>query len=299
MLFGKVVASNVIDGKALGAELENSLKIRVSNIKKVHRPPHLVVIIVGDDPASKVYVRNKERACKRIGIDSTRVDLPSTCSPEDLENLIGEFNEDPGVDGILVQSPLPTGFDEIGITELIDPRKDVDGFHPINLGRIVTGRLGGLLPCTPSAVMKILESTGVEMKGKRALVVGRSRIVGMPTALLMAQKGIDATVTVCHSKSEDLEGLCKSSDIIVAAAGKAGMIHHQWVPIGSIIIDVGINRVEEDGRSRLVGDVEGAASTRASWITPVPGGVGPMTIAMLMSNTVTAAESIFNRSEDS
>ena len=184
------MTAQLIDGKALGATIERSLKADAEEIGGRRGAPHLVVIIVGDDAASHVYVRNKQRACERIGIKSTRYDLPRSCDPEDLMELIERLNEDEEVDGILVQSPLPPGFDEVMVTEAIDPRKDVDGFHPVNLGRIVTGKLDGLLPCTPSAVIRMLESTGEALSGKRALVVGRSRIVGMPAALLLAQRGL-------------------------------------------------------------------------------------------------------------
>ena len=283
------MTAQLIDGKALGATIERSLKADAEEIGGRRGAPHLVVIIVGDDAASHVYVRNKQRACERIGIKSTRYDLPRSCDPEGLMELIERLNEDEEVDGILVQSPLPPGFDEVMVTEAIDPRKDVDGFHPVNLGRIVTGKLDGLLPCTPSAVIRMLESTGEVLSGKRALVVGRSRIVGMPAALLLAQRGVDATVTISHSKSQDLRRLCLESDIIVAAVGRPGMIEADWVAPGAIVIDVGINRIIVDGAGKLVGDVEEGAFERASWMTPVPGGVGPMTIAMLMSNTIRAA----------
>ncbi len=291
MLVRGIVVASIIDGKRLGAEIEEELKSNVSLMASSSRAPHLVVVIVGEDPASHVYVRNKERACKRIGIRSTRYDLPEDSNHEDLISLIKKLNDDQEVDGILVQSPLPSNFDEISITEMIRPDKDVDGFHPINLGRIVTGRTDGMLPCTPSGIMRMLESTGENLRGKKALVIGRSRIVGMPAALLLVQRGIDATVTIAHSRSEDLESLCRESDILIAAVGKPGMIRKEWVKDGAIVIDVGINRVEGEGRSRLVGDVEEGASKYAKWITPVPGGVGPMTISMLMTNTVKAAES--------
>ncbi|MBH32899.1 MAG: bifunctional methylenetetrahydrofolate dehydrogenase/methenyltetrahydrofolate cyclohydrolase FolD [Euryarchaeota archaeon] len=284
------MSASIIDGKQLGAEIEEGLKSSVSKMTASSRAPHLVVVIVGKDPASFVYVRNKEKACKRIGIRSTRYDLPEDSNHDDLISLVRKLNDDPEVDGILIQSPLPSDFDEIGITEMIRPDKDVDGFHPVNLGRIVTGRTDGMLPCTPSGIMKMLEWTGESLKGKKALVIGRSRIVGMPAALLLAQRGIDATVTISHSKSEDLESLCRSSDILIAAVGKPDMVRKEWVKEGAIVIDVGINRVEVGGRIRLVGDVEEGASEYAKWITPVPGGVGPMTISMLMMNTVRAAE---------
>lgn len=291
MLTRSLVVARIIDGKRLGAEIEEELKSRVSRMVSSSRAPHLVVVIVGDDPASHVYVRNKERACKRIGIRSTRYDLPGDSVQDDLVSLIQELNDDQDVDGILVQSPLPSSFDEIGITEMIRPDKDVDGFHPINLGRIVTGKTDGMLPCTPSGIMRMLESTGESLAGKKALVIGRSRIVGMPAALLLAQRGIDATVTIAHSRSKDLELLCRDSDVLIAAVGRPGMVPREWVKDGAIVVDVGINRVESEGGSKLIGDVEEGASEYARWITPVPGGVGPMTISMLMTNTVRAAES--------
>ena len=285
------MTASIIDGKRLGAEIEEGLKSSVSRMVSSSRAPHLVVVIVGDDPASHVYVRNKEKACRRIGIRSTRYDLPGDSEQSDLISLIEELNADEEVDGILVQSPLPTDFDEIGITEMIHPKKDVDGFHPINLGRIVTGKTDGMLPCTPSGIMRMLESTEEKLVGKKALVVGRSRIVGMPIALLLAQRGIDATVTIAHSRTRGLESLCRDSDILVAAVGRPGMVRKEWIKQGAIVVDVGINRVEDNGRSKLVGDVQEGASEYAKWITPVPGGVGPMTISMLMMNTVKAAES--------
>ena len=291
MLTRRPVTASIIDGKRLGAEIEEGLKSSVSRMVSSSRAPHLVVVIVGDDPASHVYVRNKEKACKRIGIRSTRYDLPGDSEQSDLISLIEELNADEEVDGILVQSPLPTDFDEIGITEMIHPKKDVDGFHPINLGRIVTGKTDGMLPCTPSGIMRMLESTEENLVGKKALVVGRSRIVGMPIALLLAQRGIDATVTIAHSRTRGLESLCRDSDILVAAVGRPGMVRKEWIKQGAIVVDVGINRVEDNGRSKLVGDVQEGASEYAKWITPVPGGVGPMTISMLMMNTVKAAES--------
>jgi len=291
MLARSPVTASIIDGKRLGAEIEEGLKSSVSRMVSSSRAPHLVVVIVGDDPASHVYVRNKEKACRRIGIRSTRYDLPGDSEQSDLISLIEELNADQEVDGILVQSPLPTDFDEIGITEMIHPDKDVDGFHPINLGRIVTGKTDGMLPCTPSGIMRMLESTEEKLGGKKALVIGRSRIVGMPIALLLAQRGIDATVTIAHSRSRDLESLCRDSDILVAAVGRPGMVRKEWIKQGAIVVDVGINRIEDKGRSKLVGDVQEGASEYARWITPVPGGVGPMTISMLMMNTVKAAES--------
>ncbi|MBK70575.1 MAG: bifunctional methylenetetrahydrofolate dehydrogenase/methenyltetrahydrofolate cyclohydrolase FolD [Euryarchaeota archaeon] len=283
----------IIDGKALGREIEDGLSRRVRSLAEKGVRPHLAVIIVGDDPASHVYVRNKQRACERIGIVSTRIDLTSEISQEELISKIQEFNEDESVHGILVQSPLPEGIDEISVVETIDPAKDVDGFHPSNLGRIVMGDRNGLVPCTPSAVMEILRHYGPELEGKRAVVIGRSRIVGMPLSILLAQKGADTTVTIAHSKTGSLGEICRGADILIAAVGRAEMVKSAWIKPGSTVIDVGINRINDDSResgNRLVGDVEEGAKEIAGRITPVPGGVGPMTIAMLMSNTVLAAE---------
>ena len=285
------MASGLIDGKACAADLEEELKSRISSCKV---QPHLAVVIVGDDPASHVYVANKVKACERLGIKSTHVELPSDTTEENLKQIIGELNREKNLHGILVQSPLPNHMDEESLTDLIDPRKDVDGFHPVNLGRLVQGRMDGLLPCTPSGVMKMLDWSGVNLTGKKAVVIGRSRIVGMPQALLLAAKGADATVTILHSRSEDVRKECLSADVIVAAAGRPEMVKADWVKPGAVVIDVGINRVDDSTRERgwrLAGDVDASVAEIASLLSPVPGGVGPMTIAMLMNNTVRAAES--------
>ena len=237
---------------------------------------------------------NKVKACERLGIKSTHVELPSDTTEEKLKQIIGELNREKNLHGILVQSPLPKHMDEESLTDLIDPRKDVDGFHPVNLGRLVQGRMDGLLPCTPSGVMKMLDWSGVNLTGKKAVVIGRSRIVGMPQALLLAAKGADATVTILHSRSEDVRKECLSADVIVAAAGRPEMVKADWVKPGAVVIDVGINRVDDSTRERgwrLAGDVDPSVAEIASLLSPVPGGVGPMTIAMLMNNTVRAAES--------
>ena len=280
-----------LDGKACAADLEDRLKQRISECGVT---PHLAVVIVGDDPASHVYVANKVKACERLGIKSTHVELPSDTTEENLKQIIGELNREKNLHGILVQSPLPNHMDEESLTDLIDPRKDVDGFHPVNLGRLVQGRMDGLLPCTPSGVMKMLDWSGVNLTGKKAVVIGRSRIVGMPQALLLAAKGADATVTILHSRSEDVRKECLSADVIVAAAGRPEMVKADWVKPGAVVIDVGINRVDDSTRERgwrLAGDVDPSVAEIASLLSPVPGGVGPMTIAMLMNNTVRAAES--------
>jgi methylenetetrahydrofolate dehydrogenase (NADP+)/methenyltetrahydrofolate cyclohydrolase len=220
--------------------------------------------------------------------------LESDITEETLRSTIMELNSNSNVHGILIQSPLPSHMDEESLTDLIDPAKDVDGFHPINLGRLVQGRLDGLLPCTPSGVMQMLEWSGVDLTGKKAVVIGRSRIVGMPQALLLAAKGADATVTIVHSRTADARAECLAADVIIAAVGRAEMVKADWVKPGAIVIDVGINRIDDPSRERgwrLAGDVDPSVGDVASLLSPVPGGVGPMTIAMLMANTVTAAES--------
>lgn len=283
----------ILDGKALGLRIEAHLAERVAALKNSGIEPHLAVVLAGDDPASHVYVRNKQRACERCGIKSTRIDLPNDVSQEQLMRVVANLNSDESVHGILVQSPTPGGTDELAITETIDPSKDVDGFHPTNLGRLVMGLTDGLLPCTPAGVIQIIEDANINLIGKKAVVIGRSRIVGMPLALLLAQKGVDATVTIAHSRTEDIGEICRTADLVVAAIGRAETIQADWIKPGATVIDVGINRVVDESRdsgSRLAGDVDPAVSEVAGYMTPVPGGVGPMTISMLMSNTVRAAE---------
>jgi len=291
------VSAVILDGKALGLRIEEHLAERVAALKNSGIEPHLAVVLAGDDPASHVYVRNKQRACERCGIKSTRIDLPNDVSQEQLIRVVTNLNSDESVHGILVQSPTPDGTDELAITEKIDPSKDVDGFHPTNLGRLVMGQTDGLLPCTPAGVIQIIEDANIDLTGKKAVVIGRSRIVGMPLALLLAQKGIDATVTIAHSRTEDIGEICRTADLVVAAIGRAETIQADWIKPGSTVIDVGINRVVDKSRdsgSRLAGDVDPAVSEVAGHMTPVPGGVGPMTISMLMSNTVRAAEMLFD-----
>jgi len=278
-----------IDGNACGAAVEASLTERIAALST---PPHLAVVIVGDDPASHVYVGAKERACARLGIRSTRIDLSADADFSEVASTVKHLNADPDVNGILVQSPLPTGMDEIAITDLIDPVKDVDGFHAQNLGRLVQGDASGLLPCTPAGVMRMLEWSNIELSGKRAVVIGRSRIVGMPLSLLLAQKGADATVTIAHSRTQDMADLCREADVVIAAVGRSEMVTSNWVKPGATVIDVGVNRVDDDSDKgyHLTGDVHPDVAEVAGAISPVPGGVGPMTIAMLMANTVRAAE---------
>jgi methylenetetrahydrofolate dehydrogenase (NADP+)/methenyltetrahydrofolate cyclohydrolase len=282
-----------LDGKACALEVESELTYRVAKLKEFGTQPHLAVIIVGDDPASHVYVNSKVKTCARLGIRSTHIALPSDTEETVVREHILSLNAQDDLHGILVQSPLPKHMDEEALTDLIDPAKDVDGFHPQNLGRLVQGRTDGMLPCTPSGVMRMLRWANIDLKGKRVVVLGRSRIVGMPAALLLAAKGADATVTVVHSRTEDAESICQEADIVVAAVGRPNMVTSSWVKPGAIVVDVGINRVDDTTRERgwrLAGDVNPNVGEKASWLSPVPGGVGPMTIAMLMENTVRAAE---------
>ena len=278
----------VVDGKALALGLEEGLRERVEALKQNEIVPHLAVVIAGDDPASHVYVRNKQRACERCGILSTRIDLPSNATQESVLEVVANLNSDSSVHGILVQSPVPEGVAELVIASAISPDKDVDGFHPTNLGRLVQGDASGLLPCTPSGVLMMLEQSGARLSGAKAVVLGRSRIVGMPMALMLAQRGVDATVTIVHSRTEDAPALCREADIVVAAIGRPHTVKADWIMSGAFVADVGISRTGDGG---IAGDVDPGVSEVAGWLTPVPGGVGPMTIAMLMMNTVRAAES--------
>ena len=278
----------IIDGKAIGRSIEDDLSERVTALRERGVTPSLAVVIAGEDPASHIYVRNKQRACERCGILSTRIDMPSTATQDDILGIVADLNADDSVHGILVQSPAPEGVDELAVAGAIDPAKDVDGFHPSNLGKLVQGVGDGLLPCTPAGVLRMLEESGVALSGSKAVVIGRSRIVGMPMALMLAQRGIDCTVTIAHSKTHDVAALCREADIVVAAIGRPHTVKPGWIKPGAAVVDVGISRA--DGGD-LAGDVDPGVAEVAGWMTPVPGGVGPMTIAMLLSNTVMAAES--------
>jgi len=278
----------IIDGKAIGRSIEDDLSERVTALRERGVTPSLAVVIAGEDPASQVYVRNKQRACERCGILSTRIDLPSTATQDDILEIVVDLNADDSVHGILVQSPAPEGVDELAVAGAIDPAKDVDGFHPSNLGKLVQGVGDGLLPCTPAGVLRMLEESGVALSGSKAVVIGRSRIVGMPMALMLAQRGIDCTVTIAHSRTHDVAALCREADIVVAAIGRPHTVKPGWIKPGAAVVDVGISRADGGG---LAGDVDPDVAEVAGWMTPVPGGVGPMTIAMLLSNTVMAAES--------
>ncbi len=275
----------ILDGKAIGAALRARVAEAAARFtERAGRRPGLDVVLVGEDPASQVYVRNKARACEEAGMRGEVHRLPEATSQAELLSRVEDLCARDDVDGVLVQLPLPKHIDERAVIEALDPRRDVDGFHPANAGALFAGR-PSLVPCTPLGCVRLLEHAGVELRGARALVVGRSNIVGKPMAMLLMQR--DATVTVAHSRSRDLAGLCAEADVLVAAVGRAEMIQGAWVKPGATVIDVGINR-GADGK--LVGDVAfAAARERAAWITPVPGGVGPMTIACLLENTVRAA----------
>jgi methylenetetrahydrofolate dehydrogenase (NADP+)/methenyltetrahydrofolate cyclohydrolase len=276
----------VLDGKAVAARVRGEVKARVQAFVQVHgRPPGLAVVLVGANAASAIYVRNKRKACEETGILSFAFDPPSSVSRGELLGLIEQLNRDPAVDGILVQLPLPSGLDANEIMDAVDPAKDVDGFHPVNTGLLAQKR-PRLRPCTPFGVIRLAKEYGIALRGLRATVVGASNIVGRPMALELMLAG--ATVTVCHTGTRDLAAEVARAELIVAAVGKPGMVRGEWIRDGAAVFDVGINRDEASGR--LVGDVEyEAAAQRAAWITPVPGGIGPMTIAMLLSNTVDAA----------
>jgi methylenetetrahydrofolate dehydrogenase (NADP+)/methenyltetrahydrofolate cyclohydrolase len=275
------VPAQIIDGKAIAAQVEQEVRDVLSRLPY---KPGLVAVRVGNDPASEVYVRNKARKAKELGLQGTELVFDASMAESDLLSQIDRLNRDSEVDGILVQLPLPKQIDPKKVIEAIDPAKDVDGFHPINVGLLHLGR-PSLVPCTPAGVMRLIASTGVTMVGARAVVIGRSDIVGKPVAALLLQQ--HATVTIAHSRTRDLPSVVREADILVAAIGKARFVTAEMVKPGAVVIDVGINRVE----GKLVGDVDfQRVREMASWITPVPGGVGPMTIAMLMKNTVTAAQ---------
>ncbi len=278
------MTAQVIDGKALASRLKDDMQAQVAELKKqCGRAPGLAVILVGDDPASHVYVKNKENACEQVGIASFSHQLPASTTQEHLLGLIAELNHDPKVDGILVQLPLPEHIQVDKVLNTIQADKDVDGFHPYNVGCLAV-RQPALRSCTPYGCMKLLETTGVDLHGKEAVVVGASNIVGRPMALELLLAG--ATVTVCHRFTENLQSHIERADIVIAAAGKQGLIQGEWIKEGAIVIDVGIHRLEDGS---LTGDVDfESASKRAGWITPVPGGVGPMTITMLLANTISA-----------
>lgn len=273
-----------IDGKAISLKRKEDLKIKIEELKKQgKRVPKLTVVLVGDNPASQTYVRNKERGCQFVGMLSDVIRLDASISEEKLVQVITGLNHDESVDGILIQLPLPKHIHEDRILDLIDPKKDVDGFHPANVAKLLLGQKG-LIPCTPQGMMVLLDEINYDLTGKKVVVVGRSNIVGKPVSLLCLQR--NATVTIAHSRTQDLKKVCQRADVLIAAIGKAKFINHEYVKEGAIVLDVGINR---DENNKLCGDVDYTdVQDLVSYITPVPGGVGPMTIAMLLENTYIA-----------
>ena len=288
------MSANIIDGKQIGQEIRDEVRIAVEKRQDNGLPvPGLATVLVGENPASQVYVRNKQKACAEVGISSFGHKLPEDASQEDVECLVRSLNADPSVNGILVQLPLPRHLDEEKVLSVIDLNKDVDGFHPINIGRLAQkGREPAFIPCTPAGCMVLLERAGAKLSGANAVVLGRSNIVGMPVALLLVKA--NATVTICHSRTRDLADVIRQADVLVAAIGQPEFVKKEWVKPGAIVIDVGINQKEDPTARkgyRLVGDVAfDEVAEVAGAITPVPGGVGPMTIAMLLKNTLHAAE---------
>ena len=282
------MVAQIIDGFAIAAQLRQDIAVRAAEMKAKHGVvPGLAVVLVGDDPASAVYVRNKLKATAECGLKSIEHILSADTAEADVLALVGKLNADPAVHGILVQLPLPKHIDADKVLGLIDPDKDVDGFHPVNAGRLSIG-LPGFVPCTPRGSQMLIDGVLPDLAGKHAVVIGRSNIVGKPMAQLLLQK--NATVTIAHSKTKDLPALCRTADVLVAAVGRPQMVRGDWVKPGAVVIDVGINRIEVDGKGKLVGDVDFASVAEvAGFITPVPKGVGPMTIACLMLNTLDSA----------
>ena len=278
--------AKILDGKAVSQRVKNSLKEETEKfVEKYGIKPGLAVVIVGDDPASRVYVNSKKKACAEIGYYSEEHALPESTTEDELLSLVEKLNGDEKIHGILVQLPLPKHIDEEKIINAINPKKDVDAFHPVNVGKIMIGNFD-FLPCTPAGVMELINEAGIDLTGKNCVVVGRSNIVGKPQAMLLLHK--NATVTICHSKTKNIKEITKNADVLVAAVGRAQMFDGDYIKDGAVVIDVGMNRLEN---KKLVGDVDfESAEKKASYITPVPGGVGPMTIAMLMKNTLTAAK---------
>jgi methylenetetrahydrofolate dehydrogenase (NADP+)/methenyltetrahydrofolate cyclohydrolase len=282
----------IIDGKAIAQKINADSRDAVQELRAHGITPGLAVVLVGDDPASRAYVRSKDKMCQQLGMHSVKHELPASTSQQTLLALVEELNADPGIDGILVQSPPPAHIDEQAIVEAIDPRKDVDGFHPANVAKLASGEINGFIPCTPLGCQRLLMESEIETRGAHVVVLGRSMIVGKPLALLLMQKGKggDATVTVAHSRSRNLPELCRRADILIAAIGRPQFVTADFVREGAVVIDVGINRVaapDLPSGTRLVGDVAfDEVAPKCEAISPVPGGVGPMTIAMLMSNTI-------------
>ncbi len=288
------MTAKLIDGKAIAKEIQEELTREVAELKEKHGVvPGLATVLVGDNPASQTYVRMKQKRSAEVGIHSVGYTLPGDATQEEVEALVRKLNADPTIHGILVQLPLPKHLNEEAVLNAISIEKDVDGFHPINIGRLaMKGRQALFAPCTPAGIIELIDRTGIAIEGKEAVVLGRSNIVGLPVSMLLLKR--NATITICHSRTHDLPAVTRRADILVAAVGRPLMVKADWVKPGAVVIDVGINRVDDPSRKRgyrLVGDVDfEEVKEVAGWITPVPGGVGPMTIAMLLKNTVTAAK---------
>jgi methylenetetrahydrofolate dehydrogenase (NADP+)/methenyltetrahydrofolate cyclohydrolase len=289
------MTATILDGVATATAVKNELAERITALKARGITPGLGTLLVGSDPGSLSYVAGKHRDCAEVGIESIRVDLPADATADEVRDAVLALNENPAVTGYIIQLPLPAGLDENAMLELMDPAKDADGLHPTNLGRLVLGVDGELdspLPCTPAGIVEMLQRYGVAISGKHVVVIGRGLTVGRPLGLLLTRKGLDATVTLTHSRTVDLESHVRQADIVVAAVGVAGLVKPEWLKPGAAVLDVGITRVvnPETGKARLVGDVDPAAVDVAGFVSPVPGGVGPMTRAMLLQNVVEAAE---------
>jgi len=287
--------TRILDGKALSETIKGEIADEVRDWVAAGNPaPHLAAVLVGEDGASRTYVDHKVRSCARVGFESTLIQRPADITQEELLEIVHGLNDDPAIDGFIVQLPLPDHLDAEAVIESVDPAKDVDGFHPVNMGNLALG-LPGFVPATPAGIMTMLERSGIDTQGKHAVVIGRSSIVGTPMSLLLSRSGQpgNCTVTLCHSRTVDLAGHCREADILVAAVGRPEMVKGEMVKEGAVVIDVGITRVEDPNAKRgyrLKGDVDYAdVAPKCSWITPVPGGVGPMTIVSLLRNTLTAA----------
>src|SRR5207248_7482333 len=284
--------SRLIEGRVIAGKVYAELRSEIAQLKQHDRIPGLAVVLVGDNPASRAYVRSKDKMCRDLGLHPVKLELPADTSQSELLARVGELNRDPAIHGILVQSPPPKHIDEAVVVRALDPAKDVDGFHPANVAKLTLGDESGFVPCTPLGCLRLLRETGVELTGACVVVLGRSMIVGKPMALLLMRKGLDATVTVAHSRTKNLPKVCHRADVLIAAIGQPRFVKSEHVRDGAVVIDVGINRVEDASSERgyrLVGDVDFEAVCKvARAVTPVPGGVGPMTIAMLMSNTIKA-----------
>ena len=286
----------ILDGKGLSERIKGEIADEVQTwMSQGHRAPHLAAVLVGEDGASRTYVDHKVRSCARVGFESTLIQRPADITQKELIDIVHGLNGDPSIDGFIVQLPLPDHMDAKAVIEAVDPAKDVDGFHPMHMGNLALG-MPGFVPATPAGIITLIERSGIETEGKHAVVIGRSSIVGTPMSLLLSRSGTpgNCTVTLCHSRTKDLEAHCREADILVAAVGRPGMIGAEMVKEGAVVIDVGITRVEDDTAKRgyrLKGDVDyDSVASKCSWITPVPGGVGPMTIVSLLRNTLTAAQ---------